>query len=184
MHDSANTLPEQTRSRSVALLNRHLTAAIDLYGQVKQAHWHVRGPAFGAYHELFDQVAGVVEEYSDKIAERADTLGGTAAVTVHAAAQRALIEPYRLARTDASGHVGAVTDALASFGDSVRHAIAESDALGDLDTSQLFTEVLRGIDYELWFVESHRPSRSSVISAFHRAELSRTNGERVGRVRH
>jgi hypothetical protein len=46
MYKTANTLPEQIRSRSVALLNRHLASAIDLHAQVKQAHWNVRGPTF------------------------------------------------------------------------------------------------------------------------------------------
>ena len=69
-----------------SLLNRHLAAAIDLHAQVKQAHWNVRGPNFIAIHELFDKVADAVEEYSDKIAERAGTLGGTAEGTVQIAA--------------------------------------------------------------------------------------------------
>ena len=38
MYKTANTLPEQIRSRSVTLLNRHLAAAIDLHAQIKQAH--------------------------------------------------------------------------------------------------------------------------------------------------
>src|SRR5260370_24685732 len=96
MYRPANSLPEQIRSRSVALLNRHLAAAIDLHAQVKQAHWNVRGPNFIAIHELFDKVADVVEEYSDKIAERAGTLSGAAAGTVQTAAHQSFLEPYRL----------------------------------------------------------------------------------------
>jgi len=92
MYKTANTLPEQIRSRSVALLNRHLAAAIDLHAQVKQAHWNVRGPTFITIHELFDKIADVVEEYSDKIAERAGTLGGTAEGTVQIAAERSFLE--------------------------------------------------------------------------------------------
>jgi starvation-inducible DNA-binding protein len=156
MYKTANTLPEQIRSRSVALLNRHLAAAIDLHAQVKQAHWNVRGPTFIAIHELFDKVADVVEEYSDKIAERAGTLGGTAEGTVQTAAERSFLEPYRLGVADAAAHIAAVTAALASFGESVRNAIDESDEFGDIDTSDLFTEVSRGIDQQLWLVESHR----------------------------
>jgi starvation-inducible DNA-binding protein len=156
MYKTANTLPEQICSRSVALLNRHLAAAIDLDAQVKQAHWNVRGPTFIAIHELFDKVADVVEEYSDKIAERAGTLGGTAEGTVQTAAQRSFLEPYRLGVADAAAHIEAVTTALASFGESVRNAIDESDQFGDIDTSDLFTEVSRGIDQQLWLVESHR----------------------------
>jgi starvation-inducible DNA-binding protein len=156
MYRTANTLPEQIRSRSVVLLNRHLAAAIDLHAQVKQAHWNVRGPTFIAIHELFDKIADVVEEYSDKIAERAGTLGGAAEGTVQAAAERSFLEPYRLGVADAARHIEAVTAALASFGESVRKAIDESDQFGDIDTSDLFTEVSRGIDYQLWLVESHR----------------------------
>jgi starvation-inducible DNA-binding protein len=156
MYRTANTLPEQIRSRSVALLNRHLAAAIDLHAQVKQAHWNVRGPTFIAIHELFDKIADVVEEYSDKIAERAGTLGGTAEGTVQTAAERSFLEPYRLGVADAGAHIAAVTAALASFGESVRNGIDESDEFGDIDTSDLFTEVSRGIDQQLWLVESHR----------------------------
>ena len=157
MYHTANTLPEQIRSRSVALLNRHLAAAIDLHAQVKQAHWNVRGPTFIAIHELFDKVADAVEEYSDKIAERAGTLGGTAEGTVQTATERSLLEPYRLGVADATTHIAAVTEALASFGESVCNAIDESDSFGDIDTSDLFTEISRGIDHQLWLVESHRP---------------------------
>ena len=96
MYRTANTLPEQIRSKSVDLLNRHLAAAVDLHAQVKQAHWNVRGPTFIAIHELFDKVADAVEDYSDKIAERAGTLGGTAEGTVQTAAERSFLEPYWL----------------------------------------------------------------------------------------
>jgi starvation-inducible DNA-binding protein len=140
----------------VDLLNRHLAAAIDLHAQVKQAHWNVRGPTFIAIHELFDKVADVVEEYSDKIAERAGTLGGTAEGTVQMATERSFLEPYRLGVADAATHIAAVTAALASFGESVRNAIGDSDEFGDIDTSDLFTEISRGIDQQLWLVESHR----------------------------
>jgi starvation-inducible DNA-binding protein len=36
-----------------------------------------------------------------------------------------------------------------------RQAIQQTNELGDLDTVDLFTEVSRGIDKWLWFVEAH-----------------------------
>jgi starvation-inducible DNA-binding protein len=93
MHHTHNTLSENIRAKSVELLNKHLAAAIDLHGQVKQAHWNVRGPAFIAVHELFDRVAGTVEDYSDTLAERAAALGGTAQGTVQVAAERSFLVP-------------------------------------------------------------------------------------------
>jgi starvation-inducible DNA-binding protein len=96
-------LAEEIRSKSVGLLNRHLAAAVDLHAQVKQAHWNVRGPTFIAIDELFDKVADAVEEYSDKIAERVGTLGGTAEGSVQTATERSFLEPYRLGVGDARG---------------------------------------------------------------------------------
>ncbi len=39
MHQTHNTLSENNRIQSVAALNKILAAAIDLHGQIKQAHW-------------------------------------------------------------------------------------------------------------------------------------------------
>jgi starvation-inducible DNA-binding protein len=38
---------------------------------------------------------------------------------------------------------------------TARRAIEQNNELGDLDTADLFTEVSRGIDKWLWFVEAH-----------------------------
>jgi starvation-inducible DNA-binding protein len=155
MYHTSNTLSENIRSKSAELLNRHLAAAIDLHAQVKQAHWNVRGPAFIAIHELFDKVADVVEDYSDTIAERAAALGGTAEGTIQMAIKRSFLEQYKLGVAGEQAHITAVTASLAAFGDSARKAIDEAAAFGDQDTSDVFTEVSRGIDKQLWLVESH-----------------------------
>ena len=157
MQPTHNTLSENIRGQSVQLLNKHLAAAIDLHGQVKQAHWNVRGPGFIAIHELFDKVAAVIEDYSDMIAERAGALGGAAEGTVQVAAEQSFLIPYPLRIADCNEHVFAVSSALAAFGQSTRDAIAQATGYTDADTADLFTEVSRGIDHQLWFVESHRP---------------------------
>jgi starvation-inducible DNA-binding protein len=155
MHPTHNTLSENVRIQAVELLNKHLAAAIDLHGQVKQAHWNVRGPAFIAVHELFDKVAAEAESYSDLIAERAAGLGGVAEGTVQVAAERSFLIPYPLRIADENEHIFAVAAALAAFGQSARDAIEQSETLGDADTADLFTEISRGVDHQLWLVESH-----------------------------
>lgn len=155
MQPTRNTLPEDIREQAVDILNKHLAAAIDLQSQVKQAHWNVRGPNFIAIHELFDKVAAVVEGYSDQIAERAGGLGGTAHGTIQVAAERSYLVPYPLDIADETQHVFAVAGALASFGQAVREATGQVAGLGDADTADLFNEVSRGIDRQLWLVESH-----------------------------
>jgi starvation-inducible DNA-binding protein len=155
MQPTHNTLSENIRTQAVELLNRHLAAAIDLHGQLKQAHWNVRGPAFIAVHELFDKVAGEAESYSDLIAERAAGLGGVAEGTVQVAAERSVLVPYPLRIADENEHIFAVAATLAAFGQSAREAIGQSETIGDADTADLFTEISRGVDHQLWLVESH-----------------------------
>jgi starvation-inducible DNA-binding protein len=154
-----NTLAESTRLQSVDILNHHLAAAIDLHAQVKQAHWNVRGPGFMAIHELFDRVSEDVEKYSDMLAERAGGLGGTAQGTLPVVTQRSFLVPYPLGIADVQQHVFAVSAALAAFGQSSRAAIDSTDKSGDKATADLFTEIVRGIDQNLWFIESHSPVR-------------------------
>jgi|KBSSwiStaDraftv2_1062776.scaffolds.fasta_scaffold171795_2 starvation-inducible DNA-binding protein len=78
MQLTGNSLPETARPQSVELLNQHLAAAIDLHGQLKQAHWNVRGTDCIAIHKLLDKISVHVEGSSDLIAERAGGLDGTA----------------------------------------------------------------------------------------------------------
>src|ERR1019366_6334992 len=104
-------------------------------------------------HELFDKVSAEVENYSDLIAERAGGLGGTAYGTIQVAAERSYLVPYPLGIADETRHIFAVSGSLAAFGQSLREAIGQATTFGDADTADLFTEVSRGIDHQLWFVE-------------------------------
>jgi len=155
MQTTHNTLAESIRRQSIELLNNHLAAAVDLHGQVKQAHWNVRGPGFIAIHELFDKVSEAVEDFSDQLAERAGGLGGTAHGTVQTAAEKSFLIPYPHGIADEKSHVFAVAGGLAAFGQSAREAIDKATKSGDTATADLFTEIVRGIDQQLWFVESH-----------------------------
>jgi starvation-inducible DNA-binding protein len=155
MQFTHNTLSENIRAQSVEILNKHLAAAIDLHAQLKQAHWNVRGPGFIAVHELFDRTSEAVEAYSDQIAERTGGLGGTAQGTIQLAAERSFLVPYNLGIADAAQHIFAVAGSLAAFGQSVREAVDSTTKFGDVDTADLLTEISRGIDQQLWFVESH-----------------------------
>ena len=44
---------------------------------------------------------------------------------------------------------------MAAFGKLARASIDQADTLGDKDTADLFTEISRGVDKWLWFVEAH-----------------------------
>jgi starvation-inducible DNA-binding protein len=155
MHKTKIDITNAKREKLVELLNARLADAIDLQSQAKQAHWNVKGMNFIALHELFDQVSTEVTAHIDTIAERITTLGGTAYGTIRVAASKSNLSEYPLEITDGVAHVEALSDALATFGKLVRTNIDEANDLGDADTGDLFTEVSRGIDKMLWFVEAH-----------------------------
>ena len=53
-------------------------------------------------------------------------------------------------------HVAALSDALAGFGRTVRLGIEEMNELEDAGSADILTEVSRGVDKWLWFVEAHQ----------------------------
>ncbi len=155
MYETENDISQNRRVEISALLNQRLADAVDLQTQMKQAHWNVKGPHFIGLHELFDKIDEAVEAYVDLIAERIVQLGGIAEGTARVAAGRSRLEEYPLTIADGSAHVEAVSKALSTFGHEARNSIDQADELGDADTSDLFTEISRGIDKWLWFVEAH-----------------------------
>ena len=159
MYETENDLPKKVRTELTALLNQRLAEVVDLQMQLKQAHWNVKGPHFIGLHELFDKIAEDVASYADMIAERVVQLGGIAEGTVRLAAARSRLDEYPLKIADGAAHVEAVARALSTFGREARMTIDEGNALNDADTADMFTEISRGIDKHLWFVEAHTQAK-------------------------
>jgi len=155
LYKSSIDISADSRLNLNALMNLRLASAIDLQLQVKQAHWNVKGPHFIGLHELFDQVTEGIEGYVDLIAERIVQLGGIAEGTVRVCAARTKLAEYPLELADGTAHVAALARALSTFGHEVRNTINEMDELDDAGSADMFTEISRGIDKWLWFVEAH-----------------------------
>jgi len=155
VYNTENDIPQECRLKLNVLANQGLADAVDLQMQLKQAHWNVKGPHFIGLHELFDQIDEAVESYVDLIAERIVQLGGIAEGTVRVAAGRSRLDEYPLIIADGHAHVEAVSKALSTFGREARATIKQANELDDADTADIFTEISRGIDKWLWFVEAH-----------------------------
>ena len=155
MYQTKNDLPAQTRADVIEILNARLADSIDLMHQAKQAHWHVKGPRFIVLHTLFDDVVDAAEDSMDLLAERVVQAGGTAEGTIQVATARTELKEYPLTLAEERDHVEAHSSALAAYGTSVRRAIEQTDVRGDRDTADIFTEISRGVDKYLWFVEAH-----------------------------
>jgi len=156
LFSTKNDLPESIRLEVIPLLNQRLAECIDLQTQCKQAHWNVKGPSFIGLHKLFDDINESVEGYVDLIAERIVQLGGIAEGTIGAVEGRSTLIDYPLALSTGAEHVAALSDALSGFGRAARLGIEEMQELKDADSTDLLTEISRGVDKWLWFVEAHQ----------------------------
>ena len=137
----------------IALLNARLADAIDVQTQAKFAHW--KGDDFYQLHLLFDSIAEHVEDAVDLIAERVAALGGRANGTVRQVAANSSIKEYDLNVMHGMDHVRALLDGLASAANAAREAIDHCDNLEDHATADVFTEIVRAADKDIFFLQSH-----------------------------
>ena len=148
-------VPENNRQALIAMLNARLADSSDLRSQVKWAHWNLKGMHFIQLHELFDSVAAHLEEHTDTIAERAAALGGVANGTVREAAAKSGLKEADLSASDGASMLRFLVHNVAHHANALRQAVQESDDLGDPITSDLFTQLTRELDKDLWFLEAH-----------------------------
>ena len=150
-----NDLPEKTREKMCALLNQQLADISDLYSQTYQAHWNVKGAGFYQLHVLFEKLGEELEEFIDMIAERVTALGGTAKGTVRMAASASRLPEYPSNVVDSLPTIEAMAVRYANVAATTRAAIDTAEKAEDIGTTDLFTDVSRGLDKALWFLEAH-----------------------------
>jgi starvation-inducible DNA-binding protein len=161
MHPTKNDIALKVRTQVISYLSPLLADAIALKLQTKQAHWNVKGENFIALHELFDKVASEVDDAADTIAERIVQLGGEAEGTAKAVAKATRLMEYPYTIADGQQHTFALSSAIAAFNEMGREAIDKIDDLDDAITADMLTGIVRGLDKQLWFVESHLKEQTS-----------------------
>ena len=159
LHRTKNN--QNGRGVSVALLEARIADGIDMALITKQAHWNLKGPQFIGVHLMLDKFRDEQDEFVDTMAERITQLGGTAFGTIQEVAKRSALEPYPVDIYQVSDHIHALIDRYATVANAIRKSIDEADEAGDPDTADIFTEVSRGIDKQLWFLEAHTQERSA-----------------------
>lgn len=155
MHRTKIGIPEKDRIKLATLLNNSLASANDLYAQLKQAHWNIKGPEFIALHQLFDELAEQLEEQVDIIAERVTSLGGTAFGTIQATVENTSLRLYPLDIFLAKEHVEHLAHNIAILGKESRKNVCLAEELDDAGTSDLYITLARLLDKALWFLEAH-----------------------------
>ena len=158
LHKTKNN--QNAKAVSVELLQARLADAIDMSLITKQAHWNLKGPQFIGVHLMLDKFRDEQDEFVDTMAERITQLGGTARGTVQEVGKKTALAPYPVDIYQVSDHIHALIDRYAAVANAVRANIDEVDEAGDPDTADILTEVSRGIDKQLWFLEAHTQERS------------------------
>jgi starvation-inducible DNA-binding protein len=155
LHQTRIDLSAKSRVQLVDMLNETLADTFDLFSQVKQAHWNVKGHQFYQLHLLFDEMAGELINYADEVAERATALGGTAMGTVRMAAEKSSLSEYPSDVLEGLDHIAALSERFAMYCQELRSKMEKAADLGDASTADLYTEISRNADKRLWFLEAH-----------------------------
>lgn len=150
-----NDMPSHVRETMIPLINQQLANTFDLYSQVKQAHWNVKGINFIQLHELFDDLAASLIDYVDLIAERVTALGGTALGTARMAVAASQLPEFPVEIVSGKQVVEVLAQRYGAYGSMTREMISTSTDHEDVDTADLFTEVSRTIEKHLWFLDAH-----------------------------
>ena len=159
LHKTRNS--QNSKGVAMELLQARVADAIDMSLITKQAHWNLKGPQFIGVHLMLDNFRKEQDEYVDTMAERIIQLGGTVRGTVQEVGKRTKLESYPVDIYQVSDHIHALIERYAAVANAIRANIDEVDDAGDADTADIFTEVSRGIDKQLWFLEAHTQERSA-----------------------
>ena len=155
LHKTRNDTKSNAKAVSMQCLQARLADSIDLGLITKQAHWNLKGPQFIGIHLMLDTFRTAQDEWSDMMAERITQLGGTARGTAQEVTKGTSLPAYPTDLYAVADHVNALIERYAACANAIRENIDETEEAGDPGTADLFTEVSRGLDKQLWFLEAH-----------------------------
>ncbi len=159
MKAARNASPEEARQQSLALLNQHLAAAVILQDRMRRSPRNRMGANFIMIDDMCDQVAGLMETCTMRIADRLHDLGGTVLWPV---LLDTLVSEQSARRPSPSSqpHNGLLDiEPLDAFGQSVLDAVTVAAAYGDTTTAEVMEQIWRGVDRQLWKVVVQRHTR-------------------------
>ena len=111
------------------------------------------GPNFKGLHELFDEIALGVREYSDEIAERVRALGGVSRGTVDDVRGSSTLRAFPAEETGWEALSEEMHFRLLAVSEDLRKRAGEVE--DDLVTQDLYIEVMTGLDKWAWMVQAH-----------------------------
>ena len=136
-------IPAEKRAALIETLNQQLANTLDLYTQVKQAHWNVKGKDFYQLHLLFDEIAEELEPFIDSLAERVTLLGGYANGTARMAAEHSVLPEFPTNITEGREYIEALVERFGLYVGPTREGSKDADEIGDPATADLYNDISR-----------------------------------------
>lgn len=135
-------------------LQIQLATCFDLYSQVKQAHWNLKGPGFIGIHKMFDDLAETLEGHTDTIAERIGSLGGYPMGYASAVAASSRLDNPVDDLVQDLDWVAFILDQYHTFSTNLYTSIK---AVGEHDpaSEDLLIEIVRDVDKAIYFLAGH-----------------------------
>ncbi len=154
MYTSPSPIAAPARARIAEGLDARLADGLDLHGQIKVAHWNVKGPHFAALHPLFETFAVALAGFNDEVAERAVTLGGRAHGTARRVARTSRLPEYPEETQRDLDHVALLAERIERYLEGVRETRTVAEELRDPDTVALLTQVATAFEKHAWFLRA------------------------------
>lgn len=154
MKNTPSRLAEKARKQISQALCAVLVDGLDLYTQLKVAHWNIKGAHFAALHPLFDQFATDQAANNDEVAERVRTLGFLAVGTARHIAKQSRLPDYPQDVTKDIEHVALLADRIGAHLDGLRAAREVAKKHEDEDTFDLLTGMVEQFEKHSWFLHA------------------------------
>lgn len=144
-----------TSTLASTLLCETLVDLLSLQLVAKHAHWNVCGASFRSAHQQFDELAGVAANHSDRVAERAVTLGSVPnglPARLSTAPSMLEVPGGRLEAIEAlmlvEGYVLAIAGRLAAVASRLNHDPVSTD---------LCIQIVSDLQRQAWMLRAHGP---------------------------
>jgi len=164
VHESdALRLDEEKAEQVIDALNTELADTYVLYHQLKKHHWNVEGPEFRDLHLFLGEAAENAEEAADRLAERAQALGGTPVAGLETLQEHATVDAED---EDVYGIRASLEADMAVYSDiieTMRDHIELAENLGDHATSQILREILVQVEDDAHHIEHYLEDDSLVL---------------------
>jgi starvation-inducible DNA-binding protein len=155
LNRTRHPLSEANRIEIVRALQPIQTGSLELFLQLKSAHWNVRGASFSSLHEVLESASQSVLNFVDDVAERMAILGGEPLASVQKLAAVPQLADLPVGVRQQEEVIKVACDRIAFFSNLVRDCIDTIERNDDPVSSDCCIRALTDIEKHMWKIESH-----------------------------